>query len=110
VLVGVGAVPNVELAQKTGLAVDNGILVDASLTVSDPQVFAAGDVANAEHPLIKARLLREHWVFWLNASRVAAGMNVYVWHVNHAVQGLIRGGEAVDPGRLADESIPLDEV
>ena len=50
VLVGVGAVPNDELAREAGLAVDNGILVDAGLRTSHPAVFAAGDVANAEHP------------------------------------------------------------
>ena len=171
VLVGIGAVPNVELAQKAGLAVDNGILVTPSLQTSDPHVFAAGDVANPEHPLIKQRLRSEHWanalnggpvaaramlgqsvsfdaipyfytdqfdlgmeysgfapltsgadlvyrgdraagefiVFWLNAGRVVAGMNVNVWDVNDAVQALIRRGR-VDPVRLADESIPLDQV
>jgi NADPH-dependent 2,4-dienoyl-CoA reductase/sulfur reductase-like enzyme len=172
VLVGIGAVPNVELAQKAGLDVDNGILVNASLTTSDPHVFAAGDVANAEHPLIGQRLRSEHWanalnggpvaaramlgqsvsfdaipyfytdqfdlgmeysgfgpltrgaelvyrgnpgarefiVFWLNAGRVVAGMNVNVWDVNDAVQGLIQHGRPVDPSRLSDETIPLENV
>ncbi|WP_105033727.1 NAD(P)/FAD-dependent oxidoreductase [Cryobacterium aureum] len=72
VLVGVGAVPNVELAQKAGLAVDNGILVDASLATNDPHVFAAGDVANAEHPLVNQRLRSEHWANALNGGPVAA--------------------------------------
>ena len=72
VLVGIGAVPNVELAQKAGLDVDNGILVNASLTTSDPDVFAAGDVASAEHPLIQQRLRSEHWSNALNGGPVAA--------------------------------------
>jgi 3-phenylpropionate/trans-cinnamate dioxygenase ferredoxin reductase subunit len=52
----------VELAAAAGLAVDNGILVDASLRTSAPGVFAAGDVANAEHPFYGGRRVRvEHW-------------------------------------------------
>ncbi len=43
VLVAVGAVPNVELAQAAGLEVDNGICVDASCRTSDPVIYAAGD-------------------------------------------------------------------
>ena len=50
VVVGVGITPNTELAEAAGLIVDNGILVDEYLTSSDPDVFAAGDVANAYYP------------------------------------------------------------
>lgn len=46
VLVGIGAVPRVELAEQAGLAVDNGIVVDASLLTADPLVSAVGDVAS----------------------------------------------------------------
>jgi 3-phenylpropionate/trans-cinnamate dioxygenase ferredoxin reductase subunit len=46
VLVGIGLIPNVELAETAGLAVENGILVDAGLRTSDPRVFAIGDVAH----------------------------------------------------------------
>ncbi len=52
VIVGVGAVPGTELAVASGLTVENGILVDASLRTSDPHIYAAGDVANAFHPLL----------------------------------------------------------
>ncbi|MEV7010073.1 FAD-dependent oxidoreductase [Streptosporangium sp. NPDC051022] len=45
VLVGVGATPNVELAERAGLAVDNGIVVDASLRTGDPSIWAVGDCA-----------------------------------------------------------------
>lgn len=48
VVVGVGLVPNTELAQDCGLAVDNGILVDEFARTSDPDIVAAGDCAN--HP------------------------------------------------------------
>jgi 3-phenylpropionate/trans-cinnamate dioxygenase ferredoxin reductase subunit len=43
VVVGIGAIPNVELAAAAGLAVDNGIVVDEALITSDPDIFAAGD-------------------------------------------------------------------
>ena len=72
VVVAVGAQPNVELAADAGLEVDNGILVDASLTTSDPNIFAAGDVANAMHPVIGQRLRSEHWANALNQGPAAA--------------------------------------
>ena len=56
------------------------------------------------------RAAGEFIVFWQNAGRVVAGMNVNVWDVNDAVQALIRRGDPVDPARLADESIPVDQV
>ena len=48
VLVGVGIVPNCEIAQEAGLACDNGIVVDEYAATSDPDIFAAGDCTN--HP------------------------------------------------------------
>ena len=72
VVVGVGVLPNVELARSAGLAVENGILVDASLRTSDPDIVAAGDVANAEHPVLGTRIRVEHWANALNQPAVAA--------------------------------------
>jgi 3-phenylpropionate/trans-cinnamate dioxygenase ferredoxin reductase subunit len=72
VVVGVGVAPDVELAQQAGLSVDDGILVDASLRTSDPHVWAAGDVANADHPVLGRRLRVEHWANALNQPAVAA--------------------------------------
>ena len=46
VIIGIGAVPNDAIAAAAGLEVDNGILVDEALRSSDPDIFAAGDVAN----------------------------------------------------------------
>lgn len=46
VLVGVGVVPNQELAEAAGLAIDNGVAVDATGATSDPAIFAAGDCAS----------------------------------------------------------------
>ena len=71
VLIGIGAVPNVELAASAGLDVDNGILVSASLQTSDPDIFAAGDIANAYHPVIRQRLRSEHWANALNSGGAA---------------------------------------
>lgn len=61
VVMGVGASPRDELAAAAGLAVGNGVLVDEYLRTSDPRIFAAGDVANAHHPLLGERLRVEHW-------------------------------------------------
>ncbi|MDL9981102.1 NAD(P)/FAD-dependent oxidoreductase [Microbacterium sp. ASV49] len=172
VLVGVGAVPNIELAEAAGLDIQNGILVDASLRTSAPDVFAAGDVANAYHPVIQRHLRSEHWAnalnagpvaaramlgqhvvfddipyfytdqydlgmelsgyaplmsqaqlvirgdlegrefiaFWVDGGRVVGGMNVNVWDVNETVQALIRSGEPVDAGALADPSVSLESL
>lgn len=44
-VVGVGITPNAELAEKAGLIVDDGVIVDSYLTSSDPDILAAGDVA-----------------------------------------------------------------
>ena len=50
VLAGVGIRPDTRLAAEAGLAVDNGVLVDASLRTSDADIYAAGDVANVYTP------------------------------------------------------------
>lgn len=59
VVVGVGVVPNVELAQAAGLAVDNGIMLDATLATSDPDIFAAGDCCSFPHRLYGERIRLE---------------------------------------------------
>ena len=72
VLVGVGAVPNDDLAREAGLTVDNGVLVDAGLRTAHPRVFAAGDVANAVHPVLGERIRVEHWQNAIGQGRAAA--------------------------------------
>jgi 3-phenylpropionate/trans-cinnamate dioxygenase ferredoxin reductase subunit len=72
VIVGVGAEPNTELAEQAGLAVDNGVLVDAALRTEDPDVYAAGDVANAVNPLHHTRIRVEHWANALHGGPAAA--------------------------------------
>jgi 3-phenylpropionate/trans-cinnamate dioxygenase ferredoxin reductase subunit len=73
VLVAVGAKPNVELAEQAGLSMgDGGVLVDASLRTSDPDIYAVGDIAAAEHPLFGCRIRTEHWANALKQPAVAA--------------------------------------
>jgi 3-phenylpropionate/trans-cinnamate dioxygenase ferredoxin reductase subunit len=173
VVVGVGISPNTQLAEAAGLDVANGIVVDSALRTSDPDIFAAGDVASAHHPLLDRHIRVEHWanalnqpavaatgmlgsaasydelpyfftdqydlgmeylghvgplgydsvvfrgdatttrefiVFWLSGNRVVAGMNVNVWDVTDSIKNLIRSGKTVDQHRLADVTVPLDEV
>jgi 3-phenylpropionate/trans-cinnamate dioxygenase ferredoxin reductase subunit len=172
VVVGIGATPNVQLADSAGLTIDNGISVDASLRTSDPAIYAAGDVANAYHPVAKLQLRSEHWAnalnggkaaarsmlgrnvsyddipyfytdqfdvgmeyagfgplaleadvvyrgdragrefiaFWVTGGKVVAGMNVNIWDVNEAIQGIIRRGNQVDHAKLTDANVPLESL
>ncbi|WP_243399854.1 NAD(P)/FAD-dependent oxidoreductase [Arthrobacter glacialis] len=72
VIVAVGVVPNTELAQAAGLTINNGIEVSAALQTSDPDVFAAGDVANSLHPFTGAHARSEHWANAIASGKVAA--------------------------------------
>jgi 3-phenylpropionate/trans-cinnamate dioxygenase ferredoxin reductase subunit len=72
VVVGVGVTPRTGLAVRAGLAVDDGILVDERLQTSAPDVFAAGDVAAAHHPVYRQRIRVEHWANALHQGPVAA--------------------------------------
>lgn len=72
VLVAVGASPNLELARESGLDVDGGVLVDASLRTSDSDIVAVGDIASHQHPTIGSRVRVEHWANALNQPAVAA--------------------------------------
>jgi 3-phenylpropionate/trans-cinnamate dioxygenase ferredoxin reductase subunit len=69
---GLGALPRTALAERAGLAVENGILCDERLETSVPGIFAAGDVANAEHPFYGRRIRVEHWANALHQPEVAA--------------------------------------
>ena len=72
VIIAVGVAPNTGLAVDAGLEVDNGIVVDQQLRTSDPNVFAAGDVANAFNTLLGRRIRVEHWGNALASGPVAA--------------------------------------
>ncbi|MFF0298873.1 NAD(P)/FAD-dependent oxidoreductase [Kitasatospora sp. NPDC004614] len=71
-LVGVGISPNTALAEHAGLTVDNGVRTDQHLATSHPDIYAAGDVANAFHPLFGKPIRVEHWANALNQPAVAA--------------------------------------
>jgi 3-phenylpropionate/trans-cinnamate dioxygenase ferredoxin reductase subunit len=72
IVVGIGITPNSQLAEAAGLEVGNGIVVDAGLRSSDPDIYAAGDVANAYHPLLGRHVRVEHWANALNQPQAAA--------------------------------------
>ncbi len=72
ICIGIGIVPNVELAQEAGLAVDNGIVVDEHLRTSDPDIYAAGDVINYYDTVFAKRRRVEHWGHAEYAGQVAA--------------------------------------
>ncbi len=172
VIVGVGITPNSQLAEAARLETRNGIVVDAGLRSSDPDIYAAGDIANAFHPLLGRHIRVEHWAnalnqpqaaaramlgqdvsydrvpyfytdqydlgmeytgyvepggydqvvfrgdverreflaFWLADGRVLAGMNVNIWDASDMIQALVRSGRPVEPARLADPGVPLDQL
>ena len=172
VIAGVGITPNTQLAAAAGLDVSNGIRVDAQLRSSDPDIYAAGDVASAFHPRLGQHIRVEHWAnalhqpqaaaramlgqdvaydrvpyfftdqydlgmeysgyvepdgydevvfrgdtggrefiaFWLSGGKVLAGMNVNVWDVNEAIQGLVRDGRPVNKDALQDPDRPLESL
>ncbi|HLN78382.1 MAG TPA: FAD/NAD(P)-binding oxidoreductase [Nocardioidaceae bacterium] len=60
-VVGIGALPNTGLAERAGLPIENGVVVDEHLRTSHPDVYAAGDVASAWHPVLGTRIRVEHW-------------------------------------------------
>jgi 3-phenylpropionate/trans-cinnamate dioxygenase ferredoxin reductase subunit len=73
VLIAVGAQPNIEIAEQAGLSTkDGGVLVDASLRTSNPDIFAVGDIAAAEHPFFEERIRTEHWANAQKQPAVAA--------------------------------------
>lgn len=72
VLIGVGAIPDTALAESAGLRILDGVLTDSALRTSAPDVYAAGDVANAFHPVVQRHLRSEHWANALGAGKVAA--------------------------------------
>lgn len=71
VVVGIGALPNAELAETAGLTVENGIVVDEGFRTSHPHVYAAGDAANVFHPIIARSLRVEHWATARDAGTAA---------------------------------------
>ena len=71
-VVGIGVLPRTSLATDAGLQTGNGIAVDARLHASAPDIFAAGDVANAWHPFYQRPVRLEHWANALHQGPAAA--------------------------------------
>jgi 3-phenylpropionate/trans-cinnamate dioxygenase ferredoxin reductase component len=120
VVIGVGVHPDTDLAERAGLGIDDGILVDEQLRAADG-VWAAGDVANADHPLF-GRIRVEHWAEALNQG-LLAGRNLagagdrydrvpyffsdqfdlslsYLGHVRQWDELVVRGSREVDDSRF----------
>lgn len=72
VLVGIGAQPNIELAEQAGIAVDNGILVDEFTRTSAADVYAIGDCSNHPSPFYARRLRLESIPNAVEQARAAA--------------------------------------
>ncbi len=72
VVVGIGAIPNTELAAAAGLAVENGIVVDDCGRTSDPAIFAVGDATNHPNDLLGKRLRLESVPAAMGQARAAA--------------------------------------
>jgi 3-phenylpropionate/trans-cinnamate dioxygenase ferredoxin reductase component len=72
VVVGIGLIPNIELAAAAGLEVTSGIVVDEHARTSDPDIVATGDCADLDHGFLKRRLRLESVQNAVEQSRVAA--------------------------------------
>jgi 3-phenylpropionate/trans-cinnamate dioxygenase ferredoxin reductase subunit len=75
VVAGVGVTPRTALAEAAGLPIDNGVVVDAQLRTSDPDIYAAGDIANFPDERYGRRFRIEHWDH-AKASGKTAGLNM----------------------------------
>jgi NADPH-dependent 2,4-dienoyl-CoA reductase/sulfur reductase-like enzyme len=80
VVVGIGARPATDWLEGSGLEIDDGVVCDASGATKAPDVFAAGDVARWQNPVLGAPTRLEHWT-----SAVEQGV--------HAARRLLRGQE-----------------
>ena len=72
VIIGIGAAPQTRLAEAAGLDVRDGVVTDAALRTSDPDIYAAGDIASAFHPLLGRHIRVEHWANALHQPETAA--------------------------------------
>jgi len=100
VIAGIGIQPNIDLGVSAGLKVGNGIVVDHTLHTSQPDIFAAGDVAEFANPTLGKRLRIEHEdnanTMGKQAGRNMAGANEPYYHLSYFYSDLFElGYEAV---------------
>jgi len=85
IVAGIGLQPNLELAKEAGLEFGDGIIVDEYLRTSQPDIFAAGDVASFYNPALDARLRVEHEdnanTMGLTAGKNMAGEKIAYHHL-----------------------------
>ncbi len=72
VIIGIGIIPNVELADAAGIYCENGIVVDDHCQTSEADIFAAGDCSNHPNPILQRRLRLESVPNAMEQARVAA--------------------------------------
>lgn len=72
VIVGIGIIPNIEIAKEAGITCDNGIVVDEHCRTSDPDIYAIGDCTNHPNPLLGRRLRLESVPNAMEQARVAS--------------------------------------
>ena len=82
-IVGVGIVPNVELAENAGLEIENGVVVDDHCQTSDQNIFAVGDCTFHPNDLLGRRLRLESVHNALEQAKTAAG-NICGENVSYA--------------------------
>ena len=81
VVMGTGVKPRTELAEKAGLKVDDGVIVDGQMRTSDPSIYAAGDVARYPDPTGNGTARIEHWVLAERLAQRAARHMVGAAHL-----------------------------
>ncbi|MFI8565592.1 NAD(P)/FAD-dependent oxidoreductase [Rhodococcus sp. NPDC078407] len=106
VLVSVGSVPNVELGHDLGLEIGSGIVVDAGLRTSKPNIYAAGDVAEVPNLVLGGTYRSEHWNGAVDqatrAARSILGLDVgdldvpWGWSTQHGVNLQFAGWTSAD--------------